>query len=70
LRELFALKVSVHASQSTKSIGTHARSPEIGHFDLLCVPDHNVLDVALPVEKYAYLPAGLVRKLGHLSREF
>ena len=70
VRQGLVLQMSVYAPEPAKASRRHARATEIRQFQLFRRPDHNVLDLALSVEKDAYLAARLVRKLGHLTRKF
>jgi hypothetical protein len=60
----------VHAPQSSEALGRDTRSSEVGHLDLLGIPDHDVFDLALSIYKYTDLPSGLERDLGHLPGKF
>jgi hypothetical protein len=70
LCELFVLEMRMNASQTAKAFGRDTRSPEVGHLDLLCIPNHHVLDLSFPVDKHTDLSPGLLRELGHLAGKF
>jgi hypothetical protein len=48
------------AAQAPKSSGSDAHTFEVGQLDATVVADHHVLDVALPIDKSADLPACFV----------
>ena len=60
----------VHTAKPAETVGGHTGTSEIGHFDLFCVADHNVIDLSFSVYQHADLASGLVRKFGHLPRKF
>src|SRR5690606_18570118 len=66
----FALQMRVHTSKPAEAAGGGTGTAEVGHLDALCVADHDILNLALAVKQHADLPAGLMRKLTHLAREF
>jgi len=60
----------VYASEPSKSTGGCADAFEIGHFNLFCIPNHNVFDLSVSVYQDAYLSARIMRYFGELSCQF
>jgi hypothetical protein len=61
--------VGVDAPQAAETVGGYTRAAEIGHLDLFGGPDHYIFDLSLAVDQHADLPARLMRKLRHLTRQ-
>ena len=60
----------VYTSQSAKTVFGNAGASKIRKLYSFCCADHDVFDLALAIDKYPYLPSGLIRDLGHLTGQF
>ena len=67
LRQAFAAKMCMHATQTAESIYSDADALEVWQFNAAVVSDHHVFNVATAIYERADLAPGVVRHLRKLS---
>jgi hypothetical protein len=61
LRQTFAGKLRVNASQTAKAVSRNASASEIRHLDTFRRADHNIFDLSFAIDENADLSAGFKR---------